>query len=198
MHCVSNTIVIHFAPIAYAFSALCHTGTHKLCSPPCLLYFRSRSPFLLPLPSSFTTAICFGHLVLISLATTGCSAQPHPCLQRSVSLSLSLPPFFNGGGCLPCCPRILLLLLYSPPPSNNLLFRSVLFISNFWGEILPLLYSFYLPVPFQVNKPDETIRLPENKVRFLPFQEYLWSYHTTRHRSRYRYCPAQWSLTATE
>lgn len=133
MHCVSNTIVIHFAPIAYAFSALCHTGTHKLCSPPCLLYFRSRSPFLLPLPSSFTTAICFGHLVLISLATTGCSAQPHPCLQRSVSLSLSLPPFFNGGGFLPCCPRILLLLLYSPPPSNNLLFRSVLFISNFWG-----------------------------------------------------------------
>lgn len=148
MHCVSNTIVIHFAPIAYAFSALCHTGTHKLCSTPCLLYFKSRSPFLLPLPSSFTTAICFGHLVLISLATTGCSAHPHPCLQRSVSLSLS--PSLLQWRRLPA----LLPSHSSPPPVFSSSFKqsavqvSVIYFQflGTGGEILPLLYSFYLPV----------------------------------------------------
>jgi hypothetical protein len=140
MHCVSNTIVIHFAPIAYAFSALCHTGTHKLCSTPCLLYFKSRSPF--PHCHLFwPSGAHFPRHRLLSSATS---------LLAKICLSLSLPPSLLQWRRLPA----LLPSHSSPPPVFSSSFKqsavqvSVIYFQFLGGNpsfIIQLLFTCSIP-----------------------------------------------------
>lgn len=192
---------------------LCVTLGHTSFAPPLVCCTSDRGapfsyPFLVPSPLPFVLVIW------CSFPSPPQAAQlSHilACKDLSLSLSPSLPSSMAAASCPVALAffssSCILLLLQTICCSG----QCYLFpISGDWGRnpsfIIQLLFtcrtlaliSEMLFHSWNCHIPDETIRLPENKVRFLPFQEYLWSYHTTRHRSRYRYCPAQWSLTATE